>query len=94
MKILTIIGTRPQFSKASAFSREVNKHAEIEEVIIHTGQHFNANMSAIFFEEMDIPKPKYNLGIPSLSHGAMTSRMLKAIIPSLNIFMEPETLQH
>ncbi|MDA3909727.1 MAG: UDP-N-acetylglucosamine 2-epimerase (non-hydrolyzing) [Bacteroidales bacterium] len=79
MKILTIIGARPQFIKASAFSREANKHDNIEEVIIHTGQHFDANMSDIFFEEMGIPKPKYNLNIHSLSHGAMTGRMLEEI---------------
>jgi len=74
MKILTILGARPQFIKASAFSREVNKHADIEEVIIHTGQHFDANI-----EQMGIPKPKYNLNIHSLSHGAMTGRMLEQI---------------
>ncbi len=79
MKIVTIVGARPQFIKASALSREIAKQKNIEEVIIHTGQHFDANMSDIFFEEMDIPKPKYHLEIHSLNHGAMTGRMLEEI---------------
>ena len=79
MKILTIVGARPQFIKASAFSRAVKNYADVEEVIVHTGQHFDKNMSDIFFEEMEIPTPKYNLEIHSLSHGAMTGRMLEEI---------------
>jgi UDP-GlcNAc3NAcA epimerase len=79
MKIVTIVGARPQFIKAAALSRELAKHDSIEEVIVHTGQHFDANMSDIFFEEMEIPKPKYNLDINSVGHGAMTGRMLEGI---------------
>jgi UDP-GlcNAc3NAcA epimerase len=79
MKILTVIGARPQFIKASAISRAVSQHTDVEEVIVHTGQHFDANMSAIFFEEMEIPQPKYNLEIHSVGHGAMTGRMLEGI---------------
>lgn len=79
MKIVTIVGARPQFVKAAALSRELAKHDSIEEVIVHTGQHFDANMSDIFFEEMEIPKPKYNLDINSVGHGAMTGRMLEGI---------------
>ena len=79
MKLITIIGARPQFIKAASLSREILKTANIEEVIVHTGQHFDANMSAVFFEEMKIPKPKYNLNINSLNHGAMTGRMLEKI---------------
>ncbi|MFD1551239.1 UDP-N-acetylglucosamine 2-epimerase (non-hydrolyzing) [Putridiphycobacter roseus] len=79
MKILTIIGARPQFIKAAALSREIAKHDDVEEIIVHTGQHFDANMSEIFFSEMEIPKPNYNLGIHSLGHGAMTGRMLEGI---------------
>lgn len=79
MKILTIIGARPQFVKAAALSREINKHKSIEEIIVHTGQHFDKNMSEVFFKEMEIPKPKYNLNLNSLSHGAMTGRMLEGI---------------
>ncbi|MCF7814618.1 MAG: UDP-N-acetylglucosamine 2-epimerase (non-hydrolyzing) [Candidatus Cloacimonetes bacterium] len=79
MTILTIIGARPQFVKAAAVSREVAKHPEIKEIIVHTGQHFDANMSKIFFDQMQIPKPDYNLEINSLSHGAMTGRMIEKI---------------
>lgn len=75
-KIVTILGARPQFVKAAVLSRVISKHKKIEEVIVHTGQHYDANMSNIFFEEMDIPKPKYNLAINGLSHGAMTGQML------------------
>ena len=63
MKIVTIIGARPQFIKAGTVSREIAKHNNIQEVIVHTGQHFDANMSDIFFDEMKIPKPDYNLAI-------------------------------
>jgi UDP-GlcNAc3NAcA epimerase len=79
MKIITVIGARPQFIKAAALSREFAKHEHIEEIIVHTGQHFDANMSEVFFEEMEIPKPSYNLEINSLSHGAMTGRMMEGI---------------
>ncbi len=79
IKILTVIGARPQFIKAAALSREFKKNAEISEIIVHTGQHFDANMSDIFFEQMDIPKPDYLLGIHGLNHGAMTGQMLEKI---------------
>ena len=79
MKIVTIVGARPQFIKAAVVSREFQTHKDIEEIIIHTGQHFDANMSDVFFEQMSIPKPHYKLNIASLSHGAMTGRMLEKI---------------
>ena len=83
MKLLTVIGARPQFIKASAVSRAIQaekaKGANLREVIVHTGQHFDANMSKVFFEELSIPEPDYHLGIASLGHGAMTGRMLEAI---------------
>ena len=79
MKIVTVVGARPQFIKASAVSRALKNETNIEEVIIHTGQHFDANMSNVFFEELHIPKPHYNLAINSLSHGAMTGRMMEII---------------
>ncbi len=78
-KIVTIIGARPQFIKAAAVSRELKKHLALNEIIIHTGQHFDDNMSEIFFREMEIPKPAYNLNINGLSHGAMTGQMLEGI---------------
>jgi UDP-GlcNAc3NAcA epimerase len=79
VKIVTILGARPQFIKAGSISREIAKHKDIEEVIVHTGQHFDTNMSDIFFKEMKIPTPHYNLDINGLSHGAMTGQMLEKI---------------
>lgn len=76
--IATIVGARPQFIKAATVSRAL-KEIGLEEVLIHTGQHFDTNMSDIFFEEMSIPKPHYQLGISGLTHGAMTGEMLKRI---------------
>ena len=84
-KIVTVLGARPQFVKAAVLSRIINKHKAIEEVIVHTGQHFDANMSEVFFEEMMIPKPKYNLDINSMSHGAMTGKMIEEIEKVLEI---------
>jgi UDP-GlcNAc3NAcA epimerase len=83
-KILTIVGARPQFVKAAALSRQLGQH-NISEVIVHTGQHFDENMAEIFFRQMEIPQPKYNLGIHSLSHGAMTGRMLEEIEKVLGV---------
>lgn len=79
MKILTIIGARPQFVKAAMVSRAIAGFGGINEVIVHTGQHFDRKMSDVFFKEMDIPEPHYNLDINSLSHGAMTGRMIESI---------------
>lgn len=78
MKVLTVIGARPQFIKASVVSMALAKKG-IEEIIIHTGQHYDENMSDIFFTEMQIPPPAYNLHIGNLSHGAMTGRMIEKI---------------
>ena len=85
MHILTIVGARPQFIKAAAVSRAIRRHnaasggAPIQEVLVHTGQHYDENMSQVFFDELNIPHPDYNLGVGSLSHGAQTGRMLEAI---------------
>lgn len=79
MKIVTVIGARPQFIKAAVVSRAIENTDGIEEVIVHTGQHFDSNMSDVFFEEMSIPKPQYNLNINGLGHGAMTGQMLEKI---------------
>ena len=67
-KIITIIGARPQFVKAAVISRLLQKRDDVEEILIHTGQHFDHNMSDIFFEEMEISRPKYNLSINGLGY--------------------------
>lgn len=79
LKIVTIVGARPQFIKAATISRVIRSRSDVEEIIVHTGQHFDENMSEIFFTDMDIPRPTYNLHIESLPHGAMTGRMLEGI---------------
>ena len=81
MKIITVVGARPQFIKAAVVSRLLGeKHSDdVKEVIVHTGQHYDYNMSDIFFKELNIPKPDYNLGISGGSHGEMTGRMLSSI---------------
>lgn len=80
LRILTIVGARPQFIKAAAVSREISGRAgAIEEIIVHTGQHHDPSMSQVFFDELNIPAPRYNLEISGGSHGAMTGRMLEGI---------------
>ena len=79
MKCLTIIGARPQFVKAATVSRAFKSTTNIQEILVHTGQHYDDNMSGIFFEELEIPKPDYNLNIGSGGHGLQTGRMLEAI---------------
>ncbi|MDA7946887.1 MAG: UDP-N-acetylglucosamine 2-epimerase (non-hydrolyzing) [Hyphomicrobiaceae bacterium] len=78
-RILSVVGARPQFIKAAALSRVFLEAPDFEEVLVHTGQHFDDNMSAVFFEELAIPKPGYNLDIHGGGHGQMTGRMLEAI---------------
>lgn len=79
MKIVTILGARPQFIKAGTLSRAIASHSTIQEVIVHTGQHYDTAMSDIFFKQMHIPKPDYFLGIGGKSHGAMTGQMIEKI---------------
>ena len=79
MKIVTVVGARPQFVKAAVVSRAIADHPDLREILLHTGQHFDREMSDIFFEEMGIPEPHYNLGVNSSSHGEMTGRMLEGI---------------
>lgn len=78
-KIVTVLGARPQFVKAAVLSRVIKQNNKIEEIIIHTGQHYDNNMSNIFFDEMEIPLPKYNLNINNQGHGAMTGQILEKI---------------
>ena len=83
MKVLTVVGARPQFIKAAAVSRVIasNPQMDIAEIIVHTGQHYDGNMSQVFFEELDIPGPTYNLAIAGGQHGDMTGRMMQALEP-------------
>lgn len=78
MKIITVLGARPQFIKSSVVSRAF-KLAGLNELIVHTGQHFDKNMSDVFFEQLDIPKPNYNLGIGGGTHGQNTGRMIEKV---------------
>ena len=77
MRVLTVVGARPQFIKAAVVSHELRKNHT--EILVHTGQHYDYNMSEKFFEELDIPNPDYNLGISGGTHGQMTGKMLIAI---------------
>ena len=81
IKLLTVIGARPQIIKAAAISRAVKNHFadQIEEKILHTGQHYDNNMSQVFFDELGIPAPDYNLGVGSGSHGVQTAKMIAGI---------------
>lgn len=88
MKLLTVVGARPQFIKAAVVSRAITRANEarrggpaLEEVIVHTGQHYDDDMSEVFFRDLEVPRPAYNLGAGSGSHGRQTGRMLEAIEP-------------
>ncbi len=83
MKIVTVVGARPQFIKASAVSRAIQglnrRRSRIQEILVHTGQHYDDVMDKVFFEELELPKPDYHLGVGSGSHGGQTGRMLERI---------------
>lgn len=85
MKIVTVVGARPQFVKAAVLSRAIQETEGVEEVLVHTGQHFDKNMSNIFFSEMRIPKPNYHFDINGGGHGEMTGKMLTEIEGVLKI---------
>ncbi|MBI2791895.1 MAG: UDP-N-acetylglucosamine 2-epimerase (non-hydrolyzing) [Gammaproteobacteria bacterium] len=85
MKICTIIGARPQFVKAAAVSRILATIPHLQEIIIHTGQHYDYNLSGLFFDELSLPKPNYNLNVGSETHGKQTGKMLEGIEHYLTI---------
>ena len=83
IKIANVAGARPQFIKCASVSREIKKHEGFDEIIIHTGQHYDANMSEIFFRELDIPEPDLNLGVGSGTHAVQTARILSKLEEAL-----------
>jgi len=88
---MTVVGARPQFIKAAIVSNELRKYVEIEEYIVHTGQHFDENMSDIFFNELKIPMPKVNLGVHSMSESNMIASMMTALEDEV-IKVDPKTI--
>lgn len=83
MKLVTVVGARPQFIKAAALSRSLRKFDDIQEILVHTGQHYDSNLSDVFFNELDVPRPDINLGVGSGTHGAQTGQMLEALEAAL-----------
>lgn len=80
MKVLTVVGARPQFIKAAVVSRAFREHRpDVREIIVHSGQHYDSNMSDVFFDELDIPRPNFSLGIGGGSHGQNTGRMIEKL---------------
>ncbi len=77
VKIASVVGARPQFIKAAPVSREIRQHHE--EILVHTGQHYDENMSDVFFEVLDMPRPDYNLGVGSASHSRQTAEMMHGL---------------
>ena len=100
MKIVTIVGARPQFIKAATVSRAIKNHnnkisnsvSQRTEVLVHTGQHYDQNMSAVFFNQLEIPEPNVNLGVGSGPHGWQTAEMLTQIEKVLVVESETKTL--
>lgn len=92
MRIMTVVGARPQFVKAAVLSRAFKQHRpDVEEILVHTGQHYDANMSDVFFRELEIPRPEYNLEVGGGPHGQNTGRMLERI-EQLSMDLKPDWL--
>lgn len=83
MKILNVVGARPNLPKVAPLIREMRRHSEIESILVHSGQHYDQELSDIFFRQMDIPSPDFNLGVGSASHAAQTAEVLRRIEPVL-----------
>jgi len=83
IRLVTVVGARPQFIKAAVVSQEIAKHPDLREIMIHTGQHYDYEMSAVFFKELGLPKPRYRLGVGSKPHGAQTADILAKLEPIL-----------
>ncbi|HTU70969.1 MAG TPA: UDP-N-acetylglucosamine 2-epimerase (non-hydrolyzing) [Candidatus Baltobacteraceae bacterium] len=90
MRVLTVVGARPQFVKAALLSREFAARG-INECLVHTGQHYDAGMSEVFFSELRIPQPRYNLGVGSASHGAQTAQMMSKLEPVMQ-YEQPDVV--
>src|SRR5690242_13680982 len=88
---MTVVGARPQFIKAAAVSRALRTSRTLEETMVHTGQHFDENMSDVFFAELGIPAPAHNLEISGGTHGAMTGRMLEGL-EAIALQMKPDAV--
>ena len=79
LKILHVVGARPNFVKAAAVFRALSQNSVVDQAILHTGQHYDVNMSDVFFDELDLPRPKVNLEVGSASHGAQTGAVMVAL---------------
>jgi len=88
LKIINIVGARPNLPKISPLMREMQRHPEIEPILVHTGQHYDETLSDIFFRQMGIPAPHVNLEVGSGSHAAQTAEILKRIEPVLVVFLK------
>ena len=84
LKILNVVGARPNLPKVAPLIREMRRRTEIESILVHTGQHYDQELSDIFFRQMSIPLPDFNLGVGSGSHAAQTAEVLRRIEPVLS----------
>src|SRR6201993_3102899 len=83
LKVLNVVGARPNLPKIAPLMREMRQHPEITPILVHTGQHYDENLSDIFFRQMGIPSPHFNLGVGSGTHAEQTAQILKSVEPVL-----------